>query len=111
VRASYGREYFQWWKRRVALCKWAIADSPNDAYNSLFHAITAYWPKTRYYTGWDSRYPGRIVPHLPDWLADWIVGVALMIGHPQPAAPRGVPVPDSIPTSSSTKTAHSGKLL
>lgn len=84
VRERYGETYFDWTLLRTRQFVTYLASTPDDCVSELVHATTSAFPKTRYFTGADSRLLGRWVVHVPDWLWDSVVGVLFRVGRPVP---------------------------
>lgn len=83
VKAEYGEQYAEWWANTVQFGIDWLAHAPTDAVNCLLDAATAQWPKTRYFCGLDARVIARPAVHLPDFLWDGILGIALRVmGQP-----------------------------
>jgi NAD(P)-dependent dehydrogenase (short-subunit alcohol dehydrogenase family) len=86
VRDAYGPAFFDWFVTRTFQGITYLSSPPGDAENEMLHAVTARWPKTRYYTGLDSRLLGRWAVHLFDWIYDGGMAVAFNAFRPTPQA-------------------------
>jgi NAD(P)-dependent dehydrogenase (short-subunit alcohol dehydrogenase family) len=83
VKDVYGTEYAKWWANSIRFGTNWLASSPHDAISSLVDATSSRWPKTRYYTGLDSRLLARWAVHLPDFLWDPLIkNLILVLGRP-----------------------------
>lgn len=60
-------------------------DYVTDAY---YHAITAKYPRLRYYIGWDALFYYIPASNLPTGLQDWVIGLRHQLCDVLPAALR-----------------------
>jgi NAD(P)-dependent dehydrogenase (short-subunit alcohol dehydrogenase family) len=85
VKQSYGEEYAAWWARTTQLAITWLALDPHDAVACLLDAVSARWPKTRYFSGLDARLLARPAVHAPDFLWDsGVKALLFLMGQPRP---------------------------
>ena len=68
VQKEYGEEFAQWLANTVQFGINWLAHDPKDSVDCLLDAVTASWPKTRYFSGLDARLIARPLVHIPDFL-------------------------------------------
>ncbi|XP_020787504.1 retinol dehydrogenase 1 [Boleophthalmus pectinirostris] len=84
VKDSYGEDYMQRYSKSQDFTLDLLCSSDlSKVTNCMEHALTAYYPRTRYGAGWDAKFVWIPLSYLPSFMADFVVKVLV-------PAPKGL---------------------
>lgn len=84
VRDSYGTTYLQEYSEAQKMSLGILSSSDLSKVTSCMeHALTAYYPRTRYGAGWDAKLLWIPLSYMPSFMSDFVVKVLL----PSPKSP------------------------